>query len=365
MFCIKTCTNTGDAAFLQAVCLGGVLYRDILRATPSTSKSELSPASLYHRTECYRLLNEQLRDKYNATKDSSIMTVSLLRMLEGASGNFSAKAAHTSGLLKMLELRGGLEKLPSRLVADLYIGDVKFADIDLRPTFPLTEHWRTQFENLSAEKFRPTPDLVSIGVGIFNNDAVTKNLSPRLLKCLHALRNLYNIIDKTDSIRDTDHILFKHIEDSIITEHRLCSLPFEEDEPSALENALQECVRISALIYSNIGMWTAPPAFGITGILARRLKSGILRLDLRNSFWHGLLVWMLLMGAYISTGQHDQRWFLTKLAFLAEIKNLKEWSEVRLLLKEFFYTDEMLGKALELIWNDVRMSYQQPRTAAF
>jgi hypothetical protein len=77
----------------------------------NTGTTEPSTAVLYHRGKATQLLRERLKDPATRGDDASILTTFLLVDNVWRYGETDIGRAHYSGLLKMIEMRGGLDKL--------------------------------------------------------------------------------------------------------------------------------------------------------------------------------------------------------------------------------------------------------------
>ncbi|ETN41203.1 uncharacterized protein HMPREF1541_03138 [Cyphellophora europaea CBS 101466] len=77
----------------------------------NTGTTEPSPAVLYHRGRATQLLCDRLKDPLTRADDASILTTFLLVDNVWRYGENDIGRAHYSGLLKMIEMRGGLDKL--------------------------------------------------------------------------------------------------------------------------------------------------------------------------------------------------------------------------------------------------------------
>lgn len=77
----------------------------------ATGTTEPSAAVLYHRGKATQLLLDRLKDPNTRADDASILTTFLLIDNVWRYGETDIGRAHYSGLLQMIELRGGLDKL--------------------------------------------------------------------------------------------------------------------------------------------------------------------------------------------------------------------------------------------------------------
>lgn len=66
-------------------------------------------------------------------------------------------------------------------------------------------------------------------------------------------------------------------------------------------------------------------------------------------------MWVLCLGAHISSGQKERPWFILQLAKGTQILRLQEWEDLRCLLMQFFYLDRVYQESLRMIWDEVQL----------
>lgn len=93
---------TNDAAYLHALLFTVSSFHDI--AAGRTAQ----PHTNYHVFKAIRLLNERLADSEMALADSTVAVVMSMAMLCEIAGDVQAARAHTDGLKRIVELRGGI-----------------------------------------------------------------------------------------------------------------------------------------------------------------------------------------------------------------------------------------------------------------
>ena len=98
-----------------------VAFAQGYKEVANTGSTEPSQAILFHRGKATQLLLERLRDPNTCADDASILTTFLLVDNVWRYGEDDIGRAHYAGLLKMIEMRGGLENtdLPDALKASV------------------------------------------------------------------------------------------------------------------------------------------------------------------------------------------------------------------------------------------------------
>ncbi|KPI34895.1 uncharacterized protein AB675_2232 [Cyphellophora attinorum] len=120
------------AAFMQmgfqhdAVFHAVVAFARAYDEVANTGSTDPSAPVLYHRGKATQLLYERLKDPATRADDASILTTFLLVDNSWRYGEDEIGKAHYGGLLKMIEMRGGLENtdLPPALKASVDFGNV-------------------------------------------------------------------------------------------------------------------------------------------------------------------------------------------------------------------------------------------------
>jgi hypothetical protein len=136
--------------------------------------------------------------------------------------------------------------------------------------------------------------------------------------------------------------------------YAVLSAPFEAREPASDK---EEACRLALLIFWFCNYQMSQPDSALNRTLTAQLKSALLESDLKG-LWgphFELLVWVLLLGAYISAGQRERPWFVLNLARVLRVLHLKEWAEVRALLLRFYYLDRIYAKGMRDSWEEATL----------
>ena len=129
------------------------------------------------------------------------------------------------------------------------------------------------------------------------------------------------------------------------------NFPFE---PQHAQNNMQEPCRIALLIFCNTNNQINQPGSVLYRTLAAQLSDTLER-SVLESFWessHGILMWILFLGAFITEGQPESRWFVMNIASGLRNIQINWWAEMETILLRFFYLERIHQNAFEQIWND-------------
>jgi hypothetical protein len=238
------------------------------------------------------------------------------------------------------------------LLTQSHRSDVKSAALKLsEPVFPISQKWRRGIFQLSElDYLYDVPaDLSFLGTRFFNPD-VSIFFTPAFLLHLRQFCRLvtYNEMAqrRPSLIKPTDNDMF------ILFEHQVLSLPY--DKWALPGTQIQECIRMTILVYSNIRIWKFA-SFPFVGALISFLREALIQADFEYFMASvpDLLFWVLFIGSAGAKGHVSRTWYLTHLAKAAQYLQLRDWQETKTLLTEFFYVDRIVDTPLEELWNEV------------
>ncbi|KAL3462006.1 hypothetical protein BJX64DRAFT_149434 [Aspergillus heterothallicus] len=94
-----------DPGLFHATLYAGASHFDLSRGERQSS------ITLYHQAEAIRLINERLSDPEGAVDDRTLVAVTPLALFADLNGDRAAADIHRAGLRKLVEMRGGLDRL--------------------------------------------------------------------------------------------------------------------------------------------------------------------------------------------------------------------------------------------------------------
>lgn len=358
--------SSGEPALMNAICFTGALHQivcqmnslDMSAVKPQSIEQKSLQNAMKHKAKTLAEMNKALSDNKQAISNASLVCVSLLRGLEGVTGDRDAITAHTYGLKRMVELRGGLDNIDDLLAADILTSDTKVCLIDLsQPSFPLSPSWQERYRQLSATEFIPhSPSLTYLGYRFFDPD-IASILDPEMLQILHYFRHLINYVEQTAS-KEKQLPNDTYTSGEFLTaESLLLSFPYEGHSILNMNGRIQECCRIAVLLYSNSALWNIPSYFALKQGLVRNFRNALKELDLEDcqACFPDLLLWLLFLGSWASEQQLERTWYVHRLARVVQNLGLVTWEDTRLQLQGFFYVDRLLNKPWGRLFDEVKL----------
>ena len=364
-FCCSTAVQENSAALLHAICYTAAAHeavaRDVLdnplkllkTSHPTFSTQE---DTLRHKALSLNLLSKQLTqdpDDISIT-EAPILCVTVLLAAEAILGDSAALIAHTNGLIRMIELFGGEELLSPTAATHVNLVDVKSAVVrQMRPSFPLRPDLRRRFDDLSAEFFQPEDATLFFVGSRFLSQPLSGKISPLLRQCLQYTCHLISIVEQYHHSRQYSSIY--NINDFLALEHILLSLPYEYSL-----DALENCIRLALLLYSNIALWITPLYFAWVVSLVHQLQAALLALDWEDVTQNHpeLLLWFLLLGRYAASSMYTEgeaAWWTAKVQLVISILGVRQWEEARQIVKGFFYVDRLCSGPWQTVWGSVEL----------
>ncbi|KAK9351267.1 hypothetical protein V1523DRAFT_417313 [Lipomyces doorenjongii] len=234
---------------------------------------------------------------------------------------------HFDGLSKLIELKGGLEKIEiPGLAALISLGGLLVGTRDCTaPRFPVV--------TLSC----PTREFIYQGQGMgFCTDQ-------DLYMVLSMLNSYTIMIDDFCEGRKvvTASVLIDHRN---TTQHALLSLP-----PRV---GVSECCRLAALIYSLLVTFPLPYS-------AAPFKCLVTRLKIALTEWDGddqMLVWVLTMGGIGATGLGERGWFVKSLQGAVTRIGVRSWIEARDIIKRGLWYESTNDGDGQGLWLESRIA---------
>ncbi|KAL3468981.1 hypothetical protein BJX99DRAFT_92672 [Aspergillus californicus] len=263
-----------------------------------------SSITLYHQSEAIRMLNTRLSNPTTAMDDRTIVAVIPLAFFADLNGDQAAADIHRAGLWKLVEMRGGLDKLgynglTSALVQmNNIIYNIAF---DLEPNHMLPQPLRTPPLALEERILRLDPAQA------------TSVPSFSLIQALFA--DIYNF--KTDySSPETETQCYEHLEQYT----RLFQKPNLDDAP-------YYCCYLAVVIFRAIVDPNTRSSSYFTKLdaLASELRASLALTD--AELWIGripaVFSWVCLTGAAAASDSRTRIWFYFKQSSAVRVLNLQ------------------------------------------
>lgn len=218
---------------------------------------------------------------------------------------------------------------------------------------PRNEAPSAEIGQLIARALQQHPNLSKVGVGFLTNPVVgmlnaTLREAVKETRQTILLREYFRLGRERPNRRQSSYFHTCMKGQSLVLTG--------ESVPEGHIGWLREACRLAMLIF-----WTANTGFyGYNSILYRRLaanlKAALLAADSRrldDQYWL-LLVWMCLLGAFISRHDLDRPWFVTMISWLAGARPGITWDELSLELVQLLYLENIYGQRFKQIWDEAK-----------
>jgi hypothetical protein len=344
----------------------------------------LSPAVselFQYKTKTIRLLNQSMAVESEATAISTLYAILCLLTVNWILGEQDEIAVHVKGLEKLIAIRGGLHGIPFAIVENtlgtLYCSSAMAGSLPRASSTPTLQTMPLSVQETIMSVV--DPDLRETGFAILDDAFVSTLFSLRLRQNFSDRREALFFRECFHSIQGSRPALEPELEQYMTRRHQLRSeaLRAADDDmfsDVAVGPAEQPC-RLALLTF-----WISNyfPSQAIIRRLSMALKTALERSEAEHSsFWKPypkLLMWVLFIGAHASpspspssagavAGAEDEqrdeegevrRWFIFRLRRVARDKLcLREWEEVRKILKRHFYIDRVYRRSFMEIWEEV------------
>lgn len=230
-----------------------------------------------------------------------------------------------------------------------------------QPVFPLARDLQPVSASIQ-ERIAPsdTSELQRLGAAFVSD----LQLSSCLLSVLRAMRDIVlygQACNQNPAVLCTDdHEFFRSLNREV--EHKLLSYVYSESttrgrpisEATSYLGSLEAVTRIASICYLNHFLIVSPPSSGLGRALTRHLKQA-----LADCPWpplskegHGLLAWVLFIGAQSSAGQVERPWFVERLSRIALVCGWHTWRQMADVLIDYFYLPSTNQADWESIWNE-------------
>ncbi|KIW72876.1 hypothetical protein PV04_01037 [Phialophora macrospora] len=283
---------------------------------------------------------------------------------------------HVLGLVKMMELLGDLRKIKTPGIAQTvsWAGVMGAVRNLTRPIFPFISHTTTFVQEdgrlavTQYERDAVTTDLGQLGTGFWQvwslNAASTAAYLDLLLEVIQDMGDFTVVVENHASGRWIPRTSPEIIDQRNFVEHKLMSLQTEQELIGSGRLAVEdldvqyESCRLACIVYSFIVIFPVPPVVGPFETIVERLKRA-----LHATAWKvfqgprlRLHLWIVIMGSIASIGLPDRPWFLLRVMEVLEEFDMKDWKDLKALLKTFLWhprTSDLDG--LE-IWKAIQHS---------
>ncbi|OAP55302.1 hypothetical protein AYL99_10275 [Fonsecaea erecta] len=325
--------------------------------TEADLENRAVPDFVSYKVNAVRLANETMKSMEHATQASTIFAMMCLLSIEVITGNQKEIFAHVSGLQKLIAWRGGYHGIPPHATELILSTSYMCAALTRSlPAAPPTSALPSLPASLVEEiRQNVSKDIQKMGTGILTADVDTVmdwriSQAFRDMKDVVQYREYYHEKQLLPAPDENEYINAK----SYHFRYAALSAPFEPREPASDK---EEACRLAMLIFWFSNFQISRPDYALNRTLTAQLKTALQASDLKG-LWgphYELLVWVLLMGAYISAGQRERPWFVLNLARVSRVLNLRSWDDVRQVLLKFFYLDRIYAEGMRQSWEEAAL----------
>ncbi|KIY02124.1 uncharacterized protein Z520_02262 [Fonsecaea multimorphosa CBS 102226] len=300
-------------------------------------------------TLAYHSMTLDSRPQPNRPRGPTQGPLNSLRLLNLYGGPLEAASMHREGLLKIIELRGGIEKytLPG-LGGLLCYADLIFASRTVqRPRLPFTPCLDVNFESALARVWRADHPLHRLGRGFSTLDQFDSSLTSLDLEiALRGLSQYTRAVDDYLAARPEAPSIAVLEELRCFVMHGILSLTPDLDEPCPAGAEVLHTCQLAALTFGMLCVFPLPAA--PFELLARSIKRCLSRCDFARA-WSAaphLTLWITFIGGVASLGSVDSNsgdngtraWFVCIIDRCLRKLKIDSWTALR---------DDVL---LEFLW---------------
>jgi hypothetical protein len=258
---------------------------------------------------------------------------------EQVAGHYVEAEAHVKGMKKIVDLRGGLNKIEDGAVAG------KICRTDILFTLQQGDHplfYRDKIDGMQKSLLSRGFTLQSVETSHFRTN------EPVLKKAFSDLMGVCDLFNNHIDKKPLDLIEFQEILISIC--YRL--LQFRTLNRSRLIGDADSAHHIGLLVFMMSMFWNNHQnRLAKPGLIAACIKEALeMADDLENEF----VFWMLVLGGISVSGNEDIEWIVVRLHEKARQLGVVTWDDARDLLHKFPWMTVIHDTSGQTLWNKVR-----------
>ncbi|KAI1479565.1 hypothetical protein F4774DRAFT_381368 [Daldinia eschscholtzii] len=331
-----------DEAYFHCAMAASIAAKNML-----TSSSEDSSEGLRHLSDSLRLVNQRLSGG-GALSDTTIASVVAMLQYERMCGQYHQSLVHFGGLLRMVELRGGISQLgrdKPELALKIFRADLEFAIYLGSPThFSIEELPDTATIDWLRKGFRASR------MSTFLESHVFAQLQPSMQDAWVDVMSLTWFLNESenDCIKmDGD----RYHDTLILIGYRLVHVrPLDKSRGGTLENGIHMglLMVITNLLVSILHRLPDLP------LLRHRIGALVLEELTEDKEEEGILLWILFMAGLTISDLPDNGNFMQRIRKLTTSLCLQSWDDVRQILSKFPWINAINEKPGIALWGHLR-----------
>ncbi|KAH8705929.1 hypothetical protein BGW36DRAFT_19646 [Talaromyces proteolyticus] len=267
-------------------------------------------------------------------------------------GRLSPNPVHQAGLARLIQLRGGLEKLKlPGLAAVISFSSVLGASKSLsRPHLP--------FISLQNGHQMVLQDILNIqDPGIPEDPLVEIHITPEMHDVFRGLRQYVSLVEEYQhGVERIDHIILCDHR-NLIQWHVMSLLPASQLGPVILPFCpMYEPCRLSLMIFAIGITFPLPPDTASLAKLARTLQIELKCLGQSDIFKNNesteMYYWCLVIGGIVATVP-EREWFVQELVRCTGTYDVSTWNDLEVVLKRCLWWNIACDSAAKQLWAEV------------
>ncbi|KAL3489224.1 hypothetical protein BJX62DRAFT_209763 [Aspergillus germanicus] len=305
-----------DPALFHATLYAGASHFDLSRGERQSS------ITLYHQAEAIRLINERLSDPESAVDDRTLIAVTPLALFADLNGDRAAADIHREGLRKLVQLRGGLDRLGFEGLTSALI---QMNNIIYNIAFDLSP------DKLSSP---PGPPPLALEKRILQTPSHISTAVPSLPAIIEIFRNVHTFKLEfwTQEFTATNTRTHSHANSHThshthIRPHAHLAAYTSSMPELGLENPVYYCCYLAVTLFKTIvsdGIRSATFSTEVDA-LASELRAALALTD--PEMWirriPAVFSWVCLTGAAASSDSRSRIWFYFKQASAVRVLNVR------------------------------------------
>ena len=275
---------------------------------------------LSYKNDTIRNINEKLQSPEDALTDSAIGSVAMLAATESIQGNYSEMRIHMDALKRMVQLRGGLQKLSA--VVHMFVSwqDLLFSAVLAQPPIYTMVPCCVELPDNLALESQDSPVFPVLGV--------EPVVSKQFVSLFADLRNLTDTVNQQNTWNGHANLttaeLMTFSKSRTALEHRIVNMARSlTEKPRAVmtqDDYTLELCRLAALVYIKVGLHMFLPFCSIL----RTLKGQVMQLirdgekycfiGITSSTAPECMTWALLMCSLLAMTSEEEDFFAKRIA---------------------------------------------------
>ena len=383
-----------EPLLLHAVVYAALMHRDFMRWSRVFPDS---PVAISHKLAVIQKIREAILLGEDIARDEVILAILLLcwhdlgnatrkkepfnSPLQSGSwlnvyGYAQQVPAHMKAVMTLVGLRGGVENLKLKGLAETVLGYVDVPQHSLhawllrlcsrsdltisttslsKPKLPPFSRHKSAIASLRAwarSPLRMRPQGIASSFRLLKSYGITDYMLQTLESMGHITMAIDSFLQGMPGcltfgvVIRTRAAVQKHVM-LLPPAHELNVTP--EPEPN-----IYECCRLTAVIYGIAVIYPIPSSQSPLQTLVQQLRAAIENsaLESNNADCSGVTIWMLVLGGIAALDKPERPWFVSHLALLVARLDL-DWTGVQEILGTFLWLDSACGAGGQHLWDEV------------